>query len=118
MSEHTPTLVAGHIVTFFNGRERTPTDEAVIHLQGDEDSEIEIHCPNAPTLAATIVKAVNSHDALVKALEFYADPRRYNGANQKPIEADPYAQPGEVYIRDVTRDNGSLARSALAKLGA
>lgn len=68
MSKH-PTLVMGHIVCLGpDDEEGIPYDEAVIHLEGDEDSEIEVHCPGALPLAEKIVKAVNSHEALVKAL--------------------------------------------------
>lgn len=73
MAEHTPTpkLVLGHIVVFSLGDDNgcTPCDDALIHFEGDEDSEIEVHCPDALRLAPFIVKAVNNHDALVKALE-------------------------------------------------
>jgi hypothetical protein len=72
MAEHTPTpkLVMGHIeVVAPDGESGIPYDEAVIHLEGDEDSEIEVHCPGALRLAPFIVKAVNAHDTLVKALE-------------------------------------------------
>lgn len=72
MGEHTwrqPKLVMGYIeVVGPDGEDGIPYDEAVIHLEGDEDSEIEIHCPGALRLAPLIVKACNSHDALVKAL--------------------------------------------------
>lgn len=47
------------------------------------------------------------------ALEFYADPRRYDGPNQQPIPDDPYAKPDAAYIMDVTRDHGSIAVKAL-----
>lgn len=65
-----PKLVMGHIeVVGADGEDGIPYDEAVIHLEGDEDSEIEIHCPGALRLAPQIVTAVNSHADLVKALE-------------------------------------------------
>lgn len=51
--------------------------------------------------------------AMARALAFYADPRRYEGANIRPIENDPYAKPNQVYIQDVTRDLGEIARAAL-----
>lgn len=72
-----PKLVMGHIVSFgLNDEEVTPSDDAVIHLDGDEDSEIEVHCPGALRLAQQIVKAVNNHDALVDALtELHAQVR-------------------------------------------
>lgn len=75
MSEHTktPKLVMGYIeVMGPNDESGIPYDEAVIHFEGDEDSEIEIHCSGALRLAPIIVKAVNRDhhfDALVKALE-------------------------------------------------
>ena len=53
-------------------------------------------------------------EELERALGFYADPRRYNGPNQKPIPDDPFAKPDRVYIQDVSRDNGEIARAALA----
>jgi len=56
--------------------------------------------------------------SLVKALEFYAEPRRYQGPNQHPLPNDPHAKPDQVYIQDVTRDGGSIARQALAKFSA
>ncbi len=64
--------------------------------------------------ATLIVKAVNNHEALVKALEFYANPHRYDGPNRQAIEGDPYAKTDDVYLRDVTRDHGEIARAALA----
>lgn len=47
------------------------------------------------------------------ALGFYADRRRYDGSNLKPIPDDPFAEPGMAYMYDVTRDHGSVARAAL-----
>lgn len=53
-------------------------------------------------------------DHVREALEFYADPKRYNGANQR-IEGEPDGwQPFEFpYLWDVTRDGGHIARDAL-----
>lgn len=65
-----PKLVMGSIVCIGpDDEEAVPYDEAVIHLEGDEDSEIEIRCPAAARLAPLIVKAVNHHDELVEALK-------------------------------------------------
>lgn len=64
--------------------------------------------------ANMVSMAIEETEALVKALEFYADLRRYNGANQRPIPDDPFAKPDAVYIQDVTRDNGAVAIAALA----
>jgi hypothetical protein len=66
--------------------------------------------------AAFIVTACNSHADLVRALEFYADPLRYDGPNQRVIGDDPYTPKDRGYLQDVTRDNGDIARAALAKL--
>lgn len=65
-----PTLVMGYIeVVAPDDEAGIPYDEAVIHLEGDEDSEISIRCPDALRLAQLIVTACNAHDGLVKALE-------------------------------------------------
>ena len=120
MGEHTwqqPKLVMGYIeVVGPDGEDGIPYDEAVIHLEGDEDSEIEIHCPGALRLAPFIVKACNSHDALVKALEFYAQQFRYDGPNHHAMPNDPYTPDGQPFLQDVTRDGGNIARAALAKV--
>jgi hypothetical protein len=57
-------------------------------------------------------------EELEGALRFYADGRRYQGANQQPIPDDPYAKPDAVYIQDVTRDCGAIARAVLQSGGA
>ena len=51
---------------------------------------------------------------LRNALFYYADERIYKGANQDPIKGLPYVgeHPG-VYLLDVTRDGGNIARNAL-----
>jgi hypothetical protein len=60
-----------------------------------------------PTSKTTIAK-------LKMALAFYADERRYEGPNQKPIENDPYQPDHEFpYLLDIIRDGGSIAREAL-----
>lgn len=67
-------LVMGHIVCIGpDDEEAIPYDEAVIHIEGDEDSEIRINCPGALRLAPKIVEAVNAHDMLVKTLEGIAE---------------------------------------------
>ncbi|MFA6984611.1 MAG: hypothetical protein WC213_00195 [Arenimonas sp.] len=66
MSEQMQKLVMGSIVCMGpNDEEAIPYDEAVIHFEGDEDSEIRINCPGALRLAPKIVTAVNEHDGLV-----------------------------------------------------
>lgn len=54
--------------------------------------------------------------ALVKALEFYANPSRYEGANMSPLPDDPFQPSDLVYRLDVTRDNGEIARAALTSV--
>lgn len=62
-------LVMGDIICIgADDKETIPSDEAVIHIEGDEDSEIRVNCPGALRLAPKIVAAHNNHDALVKAL--------------------------------------------------
>lgn len=46
-----------------------PTDEALIFLNDDNEQTCHVEGPNAKAMAAFIVRAVNSHEALVKALE-------------------------------------------------
>lgn len=53
-------------------------------------------------------------DELVAALKFYADPRKYQGANHA---ADPDEEMVAGYYRlDVSRDGGEKARAVLAKV--
>lgn len=63
-------LVMGYIevITGEDMEVGIPYDDAVIHLEGDEDSEVEVHCPGALRLAETIVKAVNEYADAEKAL--------------------------------------------------
>jgi len=59
--------------------------------------------------------AQQTPEPLREALEFYADPTRYSGPNQR-FEGDPdkYQPEGLYYRLDATRDGGSIARRALA----
>jgi hypothetical protein len=53
-----------------DGTEGVCYDEAIIFFKDHEgECSIDIECPAALRLASYIVKAVNGHDALVKALE-------------------------------------------------
>lgn len=51
-----------------------------------------------------------------KALSFYADPERYRGPNRllDPKVVDQW-NPESVYVWDVIRDNGAIARKALGE---
>jgi hypothetical protein len=55
--------------------------------------------------------------AMREALEFYADVKRYHGANQRVEDGDRFTPAGYPYRIDVTRDNGQIARETLAKGG-
>lgn len=63
-------------------------------------------------MSGTIKIPAGIINTLVKALEFYADPRRYMGPNQRNDFSDPYS-PGP-YLQDVSRDGGEIARVTLA----
>ena len=49
-----------------------------------------------------------------KALEFYANPQRYNGPNQRAVDGDAHQPSTCPYLWDVTRDGGDIARRALS----
>lgn len=68
------------------------------------------------TNVPNVIDLMNDVWALQEALRFYADKRRYEGPNLPPIEGDKYAPSDLVYRYDVTRDNGFIAREALAKV--
>ena len=69
------------------------------------------HMENGPANAAFIVRACNSHAALVAALKFYADKRSYEGSNQLAKKGEESQGP---YRLDVGRDGGAKARAVLA----
>lgn len=58
----------------------------------------------------------DSEAFLISALEFYADPRRYDGPNQRLTSDDKYTPTDAGYMQDVTRDGGALARKTLAAI--
>lgn len=60
-----------------------------------------------------LIEAQAENKRLRDALGFYADPLRYQGANQAAIPEDPFQPGGDYYRRDVTRDNGDIARATL-----
>jgi hypothetical protein len=51
------------------------------------------------------------------ALRFYADERRYRGANKRPFADDPYTKPDAAYANCMERDCGDIARAALKGQG-
>jgi hypothetical protein len=90
-------------------REGFPREYTILCMNCNFAKRFGKDCPHAT--GATNKSKI---DALVKALEFYADPKRYDGPNMQPIPNDIYAKPDAAYIMDVTRDGGSIARKALA----
>lgn len=60
--------------------------------------------------------AVTEPESMRKALSFYADPTRYHGPNQRLDEPDEWSDNAGLaaYRLDVTRDQGVIARAALA----
>jgi hypothetical protein len=55
---------------------------------------------------------------LADALRFYADPERYKGPNHRlEGEPDKYQPADLVYLLDVDRDVGNIARKALQRAG-
>lgn len=62
-------------------------------------------------MAVKVLKDEN--ERVRKALGFYADERRYNGSNQRPIPDDTYSPLGQAYIWNVDKDRGDIARKAL-----
>lgn len=63
--------------------------------------------------------AERQRDEAMRALEFYADERRYDGANQRRSSwpEDPFTAEDAAYLTDSTRDGGSIARQALQSIG-
>ena len=64
--------------------------------------------------AAEIVQLRSQVERLTTALEFYADRRRYQGANQRPIPGDKFQPEGVVYRWCIERDGGDIAKLALS----
>lgn len=55
---------------------------------------------------------------LVQALEFYADKQRYMGSNQRVEAPDIYGESpsNTVYLWDVMKDGGDIARAVIQKV--
>lgn len=68
------------------------------------------------TPADVIVEMATTIQEMKKALEFYADPIRYGGPNQRNHGNDPYTPSHEPYLIDVIRDQGHRASVALKKV--
>lgn len=117
MGEHTPTPWTCRPRPFDDwGFIRGADDELACIARGHSDKEFDEHRrdktdPYAAN-AAFIVKAVNSHPELVKALEFYA-----TAAGTGTIEG---IASGDVDLarasEALTEDCGDVAREALAKV--
>ncbi len=107
MSETTtPTPRTDAIVKKSTGRNFHVIDKAVELAELCRTLELELSRASAPI-----------NQKLREALEFYADERRYNGANQRSFEGDKHLSPEHApYMTDVTRDRGKLATEALTLL--
>jgi hypothetical protein len=70
-----------------------------------------------PERAKELATDYESRMKLVAALQFYADPKRYEGSNQRRDSGDPYTPEEMPYRLDVYRDSGEIARAALAAAG-
>jgi PAS domain-containing protein len=81
---------------------------AVIHCDADKDATL------FSEAAARIAALEAELDRVRGALEFYADPERHKGANQRRGADDPFTPEYDYYRMDVTRDNGRIARQALS----
>ncbi|MDB5552803.1 MAG: hypothetical protein JWL86_2787 [Rhizobium sp.] len=106
-----PALVMGDIeVIGPDGNEGIPYDDAIIHIDGDEDSEIRVICPGALRLAPQIVKACNAHEALVLAL-LHAEQFIVNGTEYGFIRMPNVPDPALDTLPKI-RAALALARSA------
>ena len=85
----------------------------VIEVVGDDDRSVALAKLIAELRPEVVVSLISQYRRMEEALRFYADERRYNGANQRPIPDDPYSPPDRAYIHDVTKDGGDIARQAL-----
>jgi len=62
-------------------------------------------------LRKSLLEAASQLAALREALEFYANPKSYQGPNQRAEEGEKHTVGS--YRIDVTRDGGDIARAAL-----
>jgi hypothetical protein len=84
-------------------------------LGGYAFSNPEAKCPDCDGRGWHPASVSGAVDELTKALRFYADPERYRGSNNRLVGEDHYTPSGEVYLRDVMRDGGEIARAALSR---
>jgi hypothetical protein len=65
--------------------------------------------------AAELRRLHEQNQELLEALEFYADKKRYEGPNQQRELGDKFTPESDCYRMDVCRDNGAIARIAIAR---
>jgi len=82
------------------------------HADNWTDYDFAKHTDATRKTLAWLLELEAHADAMVKALQFYANPIRYEGANQRNDINDPYSD-SAPYIRDASRDGGEIARAAL-----
>lgn len=79
-----------------------------------DSAELRKLCAERDTLRTANQRLEGEVARLREALEFYADPVRYQGGNQPHESPDKYTKPNAPYLQDITRDYGDIARSALS----
>jgi hypothetical protein len=81
---------------------------------GDEKLEAEYANEQQIAELKRVVRAVNSYEPMLEALKFYADLERYRGPTQRRQDGDKYTPEESPFTQDVTKDNGDIARRAIA----
>lgn len=97
--------------------ERARTLDHARFIAGDDLAAMTATGPEVERLAVLLLSTSSEVRRLREALEFYADPRRYNGPNQYNPGDDPHSPQHAAYLTDVTRDNGGRAYAALSGEG-
>jgi len=88
------------------GDANSPFDEALILIDGHEEETIRIECDGAAELADRLIRFVNSHQQVLKALTAAALAlRSYQYGNSAPDLAEEIA----VYCETVSRQAGAAA---------
>jgi len=88
------------------GDAKSPFDEAVILIDGHEEETIRIECEHAAELADRLIRYVNSHEQVIKALTAAALAlRSYQFGNASPDLAEDIA----ALCESVSRQAGVAA---------
>jgi hypothetical protein len=88
------------------GEVRSQFDEAVVWINGHEEETIRIECERAGDLADRLIRYVNAHELVVKALTAAAHAlRSYEHGNAAPDLARAVAE----YCDEVSQQIGAAA---------